>query len=242
MKVPAAAATLLCAAAAFANTPSIFEFDREFRLRTHLDAGLAIEVVGINGDVVAETSPSGDVEVFAVRKGGEGRPIRLSVREHNGGTVVSALRGDPGESEVRFHVRVPAGVRFVGRTQNGRVRVKRLRSAVRVRTVNGDIDIESEASGQAETVNGSITAALKQGGRLETVNGDVTVRVASAPGADIDARAVYGSLTASLPFTSLSQFAHNHWHGRLGGSSGSASYDVRTVNGNIRLESDSASI
>ncbi|MEZ5400311.1 MAG: hypothetical protein R2729_11630 [Bryobacteraceae bacterium] len=226
---------LATAAVCFANTPSIFEFDREFRLRTHLEPGLAIEVEGINGDLVAEASTSGDVEVLAVRRDGSERPVRVTVREHDGGTIVSAMPGDAAESEVRFHVRVPAGVRFVGRTHNGRVRVRKLRSAVRVRTVNGDIDIESDSPALAETVNGSIVASLGSGGRLETVNGDVTVRLGQGRDAEIDARSVYGSLTAALPFTSLSQFTHNHWHGRMGDMLG-ASYDLRTVNGDIRLE------
>ncbi|MEZ5354129.1 MAG: DUF4097 family beta strand repeat-containing protein [Bryobacteraceae bacterium] len=225
-----------CSSVLLAHTPSVFESDREFRLRTHLDAGLAIEIEGVNGDLVAETSTSGDVEVLAIRKNGSVRPMRLSVREHGGGTTVSAIQHDTGDMEIRFHVRVPAGVRFVGRTQNGRVQVKKLRSAVRVRTVNGDIDIESDSSGQAETVNGSIRASLKQGGRLETVNGDVTVRLPATPDAEIDARAVYGSLTAAIPFTHVSQFTHNHWHGRFGGVPGGPTYDVRTVNGDIHLE------
>lgn len=223
-------------AAAFANTPSVFESDREFRLRTHLEAGLSIEIEGVNGDLVAEASTSGDVEVLAVRRDGSVRPMRLSVREHTGGTTVSAIQHDTGDMEIRFHVRVPAGVHFVGRTQNGRVDVKKLRSNVRVRTVNGDIDIESDSSGQATTVNGSIRASLKQGGRLETVNGDVTVRLPAQPQGEFDARAVYGSFTAALPFTHVSQFEHNHWHGRFGGARG-PSYDVRTVNGDIHLES-----
>ena len=87
-----------CAIAAFANTPSVFESDREFRLRTHLEAGLSIEIEGVNGDLVAETSTSGDVEVLAVRKDGSVRPMRLSVREHNGGTTVSAIQHRPRSS------------------------------------------------------------------------------------------------------------------------------------------------
>jgi hypothetical protein len=235
-------AAMLVSDPAAANTPSVFESDQEFRLRTHVDRGLAIRIEGINGDLIAEASTSGDVEVIAVKRSGTGshRRVRMSVDENLDGTTIRALFPEGSDAEVRFYVRVPAGVRFVGRMQNGRVKATKLRSAVDVRTVNGDIDIESESAGAASTVNGSITASLREGGRLETVNGNVTVRLPQNP-AELDAHTVHGAIMAAIPFAHLSQFRHNHWHGKIGaeriaGVKGGPVYDVRTVSGDIHLE------
>ena len=61
---------------------------------------------------------------------------------------------------VAFTVRVPAGVRFIGRTVNGDVTADGLAGPVSVQTVNGEANFSTSSYGEASTVNGSIRGAM----------------------------------------------------------------------------------
>ncbi len=210
----------------------IYDSKDEFRYQGHLSGGKALEIRGVNGDVIAEPSSSGEVEVVAWKRSSSGRhsEIKVTVREDSRGTTVAALYPEPSDAEVKFLVRVPAGVRFIGRTSNGRVAASGIRGEVEAHTINGDIDVKSESGVRASTINGSITA---QGSRaqLETVNGSVTLTLPFNRGLELDARIVHGAFTTDIPFT---QIGHDHWHGVVG--RGGPIYDVKTVNGDIHLE------
>src|SRR3989449_9251216 len=61
---------------------------------------------------------------------------------------------------VDFTVRVPAGVRFLGKTVNGEVEAAVGSSDVEATTVNGSIRISTTGYAEAQTVNGEIAASL----------------------------------------------------------------------------------
>jgi hypothetical protein len=234
----------------------VHETSAEFHFTGAVSLGRAIEIKGMIGDVVAEPSSSGEVEVVALKKsptGDLGR-VRLRVIHHDGGTTVCAVYPNPNfggdctpgdeassqgaasDVEVSFRVRVPAGVRFVGRTSNGKVAASRLRGDVEAHTVNGNIDIHTSGEARAFTVNGSITAQLDSraaAASLQTINGNVTVKVSPAAGARLDATTVNGAIRASVPIFSTDD-SGNHFSGVLG--RGGSRVDLRTVNGDIFLQ------
>lgn len=230
---------LVCALPLAAHTRTVWQSESAVVLQTSLNAGQEIAISGINGDVVAEPSSSGQVEVVAELQspGGEpGLPIRLSVEDHEGGTRITALPFET-NSGLRFHVRVPDGIRFRGSTRNGRIRTRALGARVEAHTVNGDIDIESRDSGEASTVNGSIKARLGRDAHLETVNGSLHVAVPASVRVRLNAQTVHGAVTAAIPFTHASRVAHNHAYGAVRGwAEGAPVYVLRTVNGNISVE------
>ena len=81
---------------------------------------------------------------------------------------------------VDFVVRVPAGVRFDGRTVNGGVQAESLTADASARTVNGNVIVSTSGIARAGTVNGSITAALGRADwtdvlDFKTVNGSITL-------------------------------------------------------------------
>ncbi len=147
----------------------------------HINAGKAIEIQGVLGDVVAEASPTGEVQVLAVPKSGTGdlTEVQMQVRDHEGGTTVTVDYSRGSAAQVDFKVLVPAGVKFVGRTRLGRVAASLPNNIVEAHTVQGDVELNTTGLTRASTVNGSITATLTGPNPvdLRTVNGDVTVTV-----------------------------------------------------------------
>jgi len=234
----------------------VHESSAEFYFSAAVGAGHSIEIKGVIGDVTAEPSQNGRVEVVAFKKSAHGETggVRVQVVHHEEGMTVCALYpnaaapsecapGDEARSgssgsdvEVSFLVRVPAGVRFIGRTANGKVATARLLGPVEAHTVNGNIDIQTSGAARAHTVNGSITALLHSyaaAASLETINGNVTVHVLRYAAAQLDAQTVNGAIRATVP---ICRTAHsiNHFTGILG--RGGSRLDLRTVNGDIFLE------
>src|SRR5881409_2022794 len=167
---------LLPAAAALALAPRTAAAQREFHWKGTVAPGKAIEIKGVNGDIRADAG-SGDVEVSAVKHARRSDPdeVKIEVVQHEDGVTICAVypsdgrrdntceAGDGGHMNthdndvaVDFTVRVPAGVRFVGRTVNGAVEAAHLASDVEANTVNGAIRISTSGFAQAGTVNGSI--------------------------------------------------------------------------------------
>jgi len=232
---------LTCAATLAAHTETVYRSGPTVMLRGTLQAGQEVSILGVNGDVVAEPSSSGQLEIVAVRlsEGGSHVEVRLAVEDHAGGTRVAAVESQDVNAKVSFHVRVPQGVRFRGTTRNGRILARGLAAGVEAHTINGDIDIESRDSGRATTVNGSITARLGKGADLESVNGSVRLAVPKTARLQLDVRTVNGAITtrvaspitSGIPFTRFSRFKHSHLYGMS-----PPACALRTVNGNITLE------
>lgn len=141
---------------------------------------------------------------------------------------------------VDFIVKVPAGVRFAGKTVNGNVAAEGLKSEVVVRTVNGKIAMSTSGSGTAHTVNGSIDAAIGSTGGNEplafkTTNGSITLRVPKNANANLHASTVNGRFQSDVPLMvkSMSGRRQRQVDGTIG--SGGRELEVTTVNGSIDL-------
>src|SRR5205809_6334315 len=132
---------LLPAVAALALVPRAVAAQHEFHWKGKVAPGKAIEIKGVNGDVRASAG-SGDVEVTAGKRARRSDPdeVKIEVVQHEDGVTICAVypsdgrrentceAGDDGHMSVRdndvtvdFTVRVPAGVRFRGKTVNGEV-------------------------------------------------------------------------------------------------------------------------
>src|SRR2546428_5877417 len=170
---------LLPAAAALALAPRTAAAQREFHWKGPVAPGKGIEIKGVNGDVRASAG-SGDVEVTAVKRARKSDPdeVKIEVVQHEGGVTICAVypsdgrrentceAGDDGHMNVRdndvtvdFTVRVPAGVRVLGKTGNGEVEAAVGSSDVEATTVNGSIPVSTTRYAQAQTGNGEIVAS-----------------------------------------------------------------------------------
>jgi hypothetical protein len=224
-----------------------------------LAAGKTLEIIGVNGGIVAEGGSGREVEVHATKRGHKSDPasVTFEVVEHPDGVTICAmypagdrrpnecLPGGKGRSstrnndvEVEWTVKIPAGVRFAGRTVNGRVEARGLAAPAVARTVNGSIFIETTSWAEASTVNGSVTARL---GRADwdgekaftTVNGSITLSLPADAGFEVQASNVNGSLSTDFPLTIQGKWGPRRMSGTVG--TGGRRLSMSSVNGNLEL-------
>jgi hypothetical protein len=234
---------------------------QDFTWNGAIPQGRAIEIKGVNGDVRAEPSGSNQVEVVAEKRGRRDDPatVRIEVVPHAGGVTICAVYpsrngarpnecapGDGGRNSVqnndvnvRFVVRVPAGVTFVGKTVNGDVEAGRLNGDVELSTVNGSATFSTTGSGRATTVNGSIRGAMGRADwadtmAMSTVNGSITLTLPPTLSAEVRASTVNGEITADFPITVQGRVSRRRLEGTIGG--GGRTLALESVNGSITLK------
>ena len=232
----------------------------DFKWRGTVAPGATLEVKGVNGDVTAEPSTSGEAEVVAVMRArrSDPREVRVEVLQHPGGVTFCALypsrdpdkpnRCESGEGgrmnvqdndvRVTFTVRVPPGVAFTGRTVNGDIAAQSLNGPVDLKTVNGSATLSTTAHGQASTVNGSVRATLGAAdwsGELQfkTVNGSLTLDLPPDLNTEVRAGTVNGDIQTDFPLTVSGRFSARRLNGTIG--SGGRTLALETVNGSINL-------
>lgn len=251
-----AAATLLVLAPGAAAA-------QDFTWHGSIPQGQAIEIKGVNGDVRAEPAGGNDVEVVAEKHARRDDPstVQIQVVPHAGGVTICAVYpsragaqpnvcqpGDGGrmnvqnnDVSVRFTVRVPAGVQFVGRTVNGQVDAMQLNGDLDLTTVNGSISFSTTGTARANTVNGSIRGQMGRADwtdRLEmsTVNGGITLTFPASLSTDLRATTVNGDIETDFPMTITGRVARRRIEGTIGGGGRTLSLD--SVNGSITLRKE----
>lgn len=231
----------------------------EFRWHEALAAGKVIEIKGVNGSVEATPSSSGEVEVVAVKSSRRSNPdeVRIEVVRHSEGVTICAVYPntagrantcEPGsrghmsvrnnDTEVSFTVRVPSGVRFDGRTVNGRVEANNLSADVEATTVNGDVEVTTTGMASAKTVNGSITVVMGRadwsgGMEFKTVNGSIDISMPASLSAEVEVKTLNGSISSDFPLTVQGTFSRRHMTGTIGG--GGRTLQLETVNGSVNI-------
>ena len=233
---------------------------QDFTWAGRVAPGQAVEIKGVNGDVEAGPAAGDKVEVTAVKRARRSDPasVQVKVVEHAGGVTICAVYPTPsgktpnecrpGEGghmsvndndvNVNFTVRVPAGVRFVGRTVNGEIKADDLTGDVEARTVNGGVRLSTAGQADAETVNGSITASVGQASgddalTFKTVNGSIAVELPAAASAELRAATVNGDIHTDFPLHGETRISRRSLSGTLG--SGGRRLTLDTVNGSIRI-------
>ena len=240
--------------------PAVQRTATDFRWHGALAAGQSIEIKGVNGDVTAEAARGNEVEVTAVRRGERSDPegVRLDVVPHGGGVTICAVYPSPegrspnecrpgtegrmntqnNDVRVKFTVRVPQGVRFIGRTVNGDIEAASLTGPVSIKTVNGSASFSTSSYGDAATVNGSVKATLGSSDWTEeldfsTVNGSITIDLPADTSADVRASTVNGDISTDFPLTVTGRFTPRRLSGTIG--AGGRALSLETVNGSVQL-------
>lgn len=224
-----------------------------------ITAGKAIEIKDVNGGIEASGTTGSQVIVTAVKKGRRNDPseVRIEVVEHAGGVTICAVYPStdkpnecaPGEGgrlntnkndvNVQFEVKVPSGVRFIGRTVNGGIAARGIQADAEAHTVNGGVEIEAAGTARAQTVNGGISASLGRADwdgtlKLTTVNGGIEVRLPSSASIDVKAGTVNGDIETDFPLTVKGKIGRRRIEGSIGG--GGPLLEMETVNGSIELK------
>ncbi len=139
---------------------------------------------------------------------------------------------------VDFTVRVPQGVRFIGRNVNGGVEARALGGDVEAYTVNGSVNVSAAGIARAQTVNGTINASMGNSNwtnelEFKTVNGSITLELPSQTNTELQAETVNGDISTDFAMTVQGRFGRRHVSGTIG--SGGRQLQLETVNGNIRV-------
>jgi hypothetical protein len=233
----------------------------EFRWQGVVTPGRSVEIKGVNGNIEAAAATGQQVEVVAERRARRSNPedVRIEVVEHADGVTICAVyptaagrepnECQPGsggrmntqnnDTNVRFTVRVPAGVNFVGRTVNGDVGATDLSGNIVAYTVNGGIEFSTSGYAEGSTVNGSIRGTLGRADwsdplEFHTVNGGITLTLPDSVSADVRATTVNGGISTDFPLTMTGTFGPRRLSGAIGG--GGRELRLETVNGSIALK------
>lgn len=237
----------------------------EFRWQGRVQPGQTLEIKGVNGNVRAEGYNGNQVEVVATKRGIKSDPksVEIRVLEHSNGVTICAVypSDDPSrpndcqagrgghmnvndnDVEVNFIVKVPAGIRFAGRTVNGEVEARDIGGDVQASTVNGSIHVTASGIVEASTVNGSINAAMGNANwaselKFNTVNGSIIIDFPSTLSTDVSAETLNGDFNSDFPMNPQNvQEDRRGRPKRVTGTigSGGRQLQLKTINGDIKL-------
>lgn len=219
-----------------------------------LASGGRLEILNVNGEIVAEASNGATVELRAERSASAGSDEaakafldKIEMREEVGPDRVRvetiAPRVRIGGHKVTFAIKVPKGVHVDLRTVNGGVRLENVGGEVRASTTNGGVRGRVSAASlvEARTTNGGVelelTGALASDGRvlLTSVNGGVALKVPQDTRAQVRARCTNGrvSVDDGLPMTVEGEQTRRRLDGTLNGGGGRI--ELQTTNGGVSL-------
>ena len=218
-----------------------------------LAAGGRVTVLNINGKIDVERSTGNTVEIQAekIAKGASEQAAkealsRIEIVEQASEQEVRIETRVPktglfgqGGLEVRYLVKVPAGVELHVRTVNGGVNLADVSGTLRAETTNGGIDGRRlSGSLEAGTTNGGIDVQMDKvatgGVKLETTNGGIDLQIPKDTPATINARLTNGRIDASsLPVQTQGEATRRRLEGTING--GGAPITLETTNGGITI-------
>jgi hypothetical protein len=226
----------------------------EFHWTGKLPAEQVLVIKNVNGDITANGSSSGEIEVTAEKTGPDADQVKVHVMKINDGLVICAVApgwfgGDDCESrshftgnhdrtKVNFTVRLPQNLRFTAESVNGSINADGMGRYVEGSSVNGGVHIDTRSWASAKSVNGSIEARIGRAewpGELDfrTVNGSVKLELPSNASTDVNFASVNGHLESDFPLTMQGSIGRHSIHGAIG--SGGRELNVHTVNGSVEL-------
>ena len=215
--------------------------------------GGRLEIINVNGEIVAQATDGAAVEVRADRSASASSDDaakdllgRIEMREEVGPAIVRvetiAPRARLGGHKVTFAIKVPKGVHVDLRTVNGGVRLENVGGEVRASSVNGGVRgrLAESSLVEARTTNGGVelelSGGLAPGGRvmLTSVNGGVQLKVPQDTRADVRARCTNGRVSVNdLEIAVQGEQTRRRLDGTLNGGGGRI--ELQTTNGGVSL-------
>jgi len=246
---------LVMAVLFLAATAAWAQSDQDFHWAGKLAPDNVVEIKGVNGTIEAEAGSGDSVEITAEKSGPDADNVKIVAVPHADGITVCAIyphadsecapgkgwrvenvRGD--RTKVRFHVRMPANLRFSGYNINGAVEAENIGRVVHASTVNGSVTVSTKAWAEASSVNGSIEATMGSANwdgkiHIDSVNGSIHLTLPDTFNSDVKFSSVNGRLHTDFPMTVEGSLGGRRVEGRIG--NGGRELIVETVNGSVEL-------
>ena len=223
-----------------------------------LNEGGRISIDNVNGDIKITGGSGNTVQIIAEKSADDAEDLeRLEVKiraDENAIRIETVYSKDDGSwlntnnsGEVNYTLTVPASVNLdTISTVNGEVLIKAVTGTVNAESVNGDLELYNLVGDVGlETTNGAIEASfdtLKGSQRVnaDTVNGRITLLLPADSSARISAETMNGGINADDFGLEVDEggFVGKDLNGNIG--SGEARVDLDTVNGGIRIRSNSS--
>jgi hypothetical protein len=216
-------------------------------------AGGRLEIDNVNGRIDVQGWDGATVDVRAERLGKGSTPDeakrmldRIQIAEEVSASqvrlqtkVTTTTSWFGGGTEVRYFVKVPAGVEVDVETVNGGIEVTGVRGRVTAETTNGGVTARRIAGAiDASTTNGGVDVDVETvaepGIDLECTNGGISLRLPRDAKATLAARITNGGIHAdNLPIELDGEATRRRLQGRLNG--GGPRIDLAGTNGGIRI-------
>lgn len=248
--------TMILAVALVASGSLSAKVTEEETFSFPLNDGGSLSVENVNGSITV-TGGSGDtVEIIAIKKANNQKTldgIEIEITHTADAIVIETELPDSDNhwynmgsdgGQVTYKIIVPTGTNLDSiETVNGEVGISGVSGNVAAESVNGDLilsDLAADCS--LATVNGSINASFdtlegEQKVKAETVNGSVTLEIPKNSSVAVSADTFNGDINArDFGLETEKGFLGSDLNGSIG--SGSASLNVDTVNGSIKIRSN----
>jgi hypothetical protein len=214
-----------------------------------------LEVVNTNGliEVLATDSPQVEVRAERIARANTDEAAKellkqVQIKETVSGdvikleTVLPSSTGFGRNGEVRYHLKVPAGLSVRAHNTNGLVRVEGLRGEVKAETTNGGVRGRNLSGAiDASTTNGGVDLevdAIAPGGiKAETTNGGVQLVLPENVKAELSASTTHGGVNVT-GLTVDGETSRTHVAGRVNG--GGPRISLETTNGGINVRAGSS--
>jgi hypothetical protein len=216
-----------------------------------ISTGGSFEVVNTNGqvEVLQGTGPKVEVSAEKIAKASSDEAAKDLLGKIE---IVETVKPDAvrletktpktfgsGGAEVKYTIKVPAGLRLRAGTTNGGITLTGISNDIEASTTNGAVNGENlSGTIEASTTNGGVhlaVARLGAGGlRASTTNGGVSVTVPTDTKANVTAHVTNGGLgVENLNVVTTGEQNRRHLEGTLNG--GGPTIELGTTNGGIRL-------
>lgn len=219
-----------------------------------LDDGGRFSISNVNGAITITGGKGDRVEIVAIKKADSQQEldeIDIEISHSADEIVVETELGDShgwfsfshNSGQVKYIITVPSGtVLDAIETVNGNVTISGVSGKVVAESVNGELKLSDLADDVSlSTVNGGIHADFaKCGGqqniRAETINGRITLTLPKDADVSINADTMNGGINGKdFGLEADKGFVGSDLRGNIG--SGSASINIDTVNGSIKIRS-----
>ena len=232
--------------------------DPDYRFSRALRAGQELRVSNIDGTVTVSRASGGTAEVLVTKRviRGNGDLVKAILEETDAGIRVCTVYLDTPsddldgcssqrhgrhhealEVEMRYEVRLPAGVELNVATVDGDIVVSGLAARARLSTVDGNVMVRGRAPERISTVDGDIEleaeGALPDAMRLSTVDGNVRMNFPADAGFEIEATTVDGEMTSDFPITIKGKWGPRTMRGSVG--NGRTHIRLSTVDGDVQI-------